>query len=267
MVKRWIVTGDTHGDVKTRLKNIFHNNNIKTPSELGVIILGDAGLNFYLNKTDIKKKKELAEFQCYIYCVRGNHEERPQNLGYAIIYDNNVQGYVYLDPINENIRYFKDGEFYNIDNHRILVIGGAYSVDKWYRLKRAEMTGNSCSGWFASEQLTETEKNDIAQKIKGEKIDFVFTHTCPISWEPNDLFLNMIDQSQVDKTTEIWLEDIKNNIDWNIWCFGHYHADRLERPRVEQFYTSYCWLDEIWNRWNNNGDIAYMTKAPLYYAD
>jgi hypothetical protein len=35
---------------------------------------------------------------------------------------------------------------------------------------------------------------------------------------------------------EKWLDDFKNNIDWKIWLFGHYHDDRLIRPGVEMYY-------------------------------
>ena len=54
--------------------------NIENPEEMGIIILGDAGLNFYLNQTDDRHKKELVKYGFQIYCVRGNHEESPANL-------------------------------------------------------------------------------------------------------------------------------------------------------------------------------------------
>ena len=103
-IKKFILTGDTHGMVETRISNIVRN--LATPecgldrSEVAVIILGDAGLNFYLNKTDEKKKKILANYGIQIYCVRGNHEERPENLGFQLQYDENVGGEVYVDDEN-----------------------------------------------------------------------------------------------------------------------------------------------------------------------
>ena len=35
-----------------------------------------------------------------------------------------------------NMFFAKDGEIYNINNKKTMVIGGAYSVDKYYRLGR-----------------------------------------------------------------------------------------------------------------------------------
>ena len=48
---------------------------------------------------------------------------------------------------------------------------------------------------------------------------------------------------------EVWLNDLKDHMTWKIWLFGHYHADRIERPHVEQFYNEYELLSTIWERW------------------
>lgn len=272
------LVSDTHGGFNTiaRVSDIVRNNPELKPEELGVIILGDCGLNFYLNNTDQKYKKILANYGVRIYCVRGNHEARPESLNYEIIYDSDVEGEVYLDPINSHIRYFKDGGIYNINGFSILTIGGAYSVDKWYRLARAGLTEETNnpkkSGWFADECLTKNEMENIAKNVTCKSFDFVFTHTCPISWEPRDLFLNFIDQNSVDKSMENWLEDtIKANIHWDIWCFGHYHADRIERPYVEQFYYHWDSLENIWERWHGENSASYNnghfnSTSPFYHS-
>lgn len=275
-IKRFIITGDTHGQVEIRISNIIRN--LATTecgtekNEIAIIILGDAGLNFYLNKSDEKKKKKLARYGLRIYCVRGNHEERPENLGYELSWDDDVMGEVYIDPVNTEIRYFQDGKVYLIEGHRCLVIGGAYSVDKWYRLNRVGLTPETnnpkLSGWFADEQITAWEMQAIAYHHFGQNYDFILTHTCPLSWEPRDLFLDCIDQSQVDKSMEQFLDEIRSETTWKIWCFGHYHTDRTERPRVEQFYVNYEWLDTIWNRWEGKKTFEsewWLIKSPNYF--
>ena len=77
MIKNFLITGDTHGRVMERLS---HMENKYVPQETALIILGDAGINFYLNKTDAKNKKNINATGYTIYCVRGNHEERPENI-------------------------------------------------------------------------------------------------------------------------------------------------------------------------------------------
>lgn len=267
MIKNWILTGDTHGGMSTisRIGNIHRNMEDCVPDATGIIILGDAGLNYYLNKTDKKYKKLLNSQGYHIYCVRGNHEQRPENLDYELSYDPEVFGMVYDDPDFENIKYFVDGGEYVIGGHSTLVIGGAYSIDKWYRLARAGYKPEEASiaspkvcGWFKDEQLTAEECGDIWDKVQDKHYDFVFTHTCPIDWEPTDLFLNGIDQSTVDKSMEVWLGKLKDYFTWGVWCFGHYHADRVERPNVEQFYMDYEKMETVWNRYH--GEKTYIKE-------
>lgn len=246
-IKKWIITGDTHGKVAQRLDDIVRNID---PEDAGIIILGDAGFNFWLNDTDIQTKQQAAEYGLPIFCVRGNHEERPENLGYEKVWNDDVQGEVYLDPISDLIHYFVDGGMYNINGHRTLVIGGAYSIDKHHRILRAGLTEETNdpkkSGWFKDEQLSDWEMQAINYHCLHQDYDFVFTHTCPIDLEPTDLFLDFIDQSQVDKTMEMFLAEVSQEIKWKIWCFGHYHANRMEQPNVFQFYTEYENLSKIW---------------------
>jgi 3-oxoacid CoA-transferase subunit A len=58
------------------------------------------------------------------------------------------------------------------------------------------------------------------------KCDLVLSHTCPIIYEPTDLFLSCIDQSMVDKTMERYLGEIEYKLDYRAWCWGHYHQHR-----------------------------------------
>ena len=131
MIKTWLITGDTHGDT-VRYSRF---NSYKNPEEVAMIVLGDAGFNYELNYGDIVRKQRASKYGGYIYCVRGNHEERPGNMSTMTKeWDSNVGGYVYMEVDFPLIRYFIDGEIYLINGLRTLVIGGAYSVDKYYRL-------------------------------------------------------------------------------------------------------------------------------------
>lgn len=281
LIKNWICTGDTHGGFSTitRVSNISRNNPELKPEETGIIILGDCGLNFYLNNTDKKYKKLLNSQGFHIYCVRGNHEQRPELIdSMHLVEDFNVDGVVWMEEAFPNIRYLIDGNIYKFGKYSALVIGGAYSVDKWYRLARAGVAKEDAltaspkkTGWFKDECLTEAEMVTIAKVNLGKTFDFVLSHTCPLSWQPTDLFLGSVDQSTVDNSMEVWMDGFKDLINWNVFCFGHYHADRIERPHVEQFYMDYETLDTIWERWQRydaTGELDWwLPKSPNFCSN
>ena len=241
----YLITGDTHGSFACLLDDLQNYYGGRDPKDLGIIILGDAGLNFYLNKTDEKKKAMLNNRGYTFYLVRGNHEARPEDLpNITMIYDVEIRGNIFIEEKYPNIRYLIDGAYYYFGKYKCLILGGAYSVDKEYRLLNHYP-------WFPNEQLTEKEMDYILEFHDGQRYDFILSHTCPYSWMPKDLFLPMIDQSKVDNSMENFLEEIEKKVWYYQWLFGHYHDDRLVRPGVEMFYHRLDSLDNIWNRWDH----------------
>ncbi len=101
------------------------------------------------------------------------------------------------------------------------MIGGAYSVDKFYRLERGY-------NWFSDEQPSEETKAYVEQQLEkvGWDIDVVLSHTIPYKYRPVDLFLRVVDQSTVDSSTEKWLDEIEGKLTYKKWYAGHYHCDR-----------------------------------------
>ena len=187
------ITGDTHGEFE-RIKDFCDS--CGTTEEDILIILGDAGINFFLDQRDERLKAELAEYPITLFCIRGNHEEYP------------------------NLIFAEDGEIYDFDGKKAVVLGGAYSVDKYYRLRNG-------IPWFDTEQPDDNVKEYAERQLDkaGWKLDYVFSHTVPLSYEPRWAFLPSINQAMVDKTTEKWLEEIYNKLDFGQWFAGHYHVD------------------------------------------
>lgn len=206
------ITGDTHRDFSRLNKMIFNKDDM-------LIILGDAGINYFLNEEDNKFKEYLKEYNVKMFCIRGNHEERPENIStYKEV--NMFGGKVFIEENYPYLIFAKDGEEYNIGGIRVLVIGGAYSIDKEYRL----IYGYK---WFKDEQLTKEEMNKIIKKVKGKHYDVVLTHTCPYKYEPTEVFILGIDQSKVDKSMEYFLDKVEKSIDYNKWYCGHYHTEKI----------------------------------------
>lgn len=115
----------------------------------------------------------------------------------------------------------KDGEVYNFNGVSTLVIGGAYSVDKYYRLALGY-------NWYESEQPNEKIKNDVRKTLKNynNKMDVILSHTCPFKYMPYEVFLENVNQLDVDKSTEEFLDEIENNTKYQKWYCGHYHTDK-----------------------------------------
>jgi 3-oxoacid CoA-transferase subunit A len=244
MIHYFYCIGDTHGvmqpivDWAARLHDI-----VGSLDDYGLIIMGDAGFNYYLNDRDKSTKKKVNNlWGLTIYCVRGNHEQRPELVpGMNNNYDENVDNYVYYEDEFMNIRYLMDGYAYNFNGLRTLVLGGAYSVDKDYRLSKGYPWQ-----WFEKEQLSAQEMQEIeklytdefTKEFNGNKFDVVMSHTCPFSWQPTDLFLSTINQTKVDNTMEKWMDSFKDKIQWKLWIFGHFHADRYihMHPQIRMIY-------------------------------
>ena len=158
-----------------------------------------------------------------------------------LVYDSEINGEVYMEKRFPNIRYLRDGGIYSINGYKTLVIGGAYSVDKWYRLQRGWR-------WFEDELITTEEMNKISNEVEEQSFDLVLTHTCPLDWEPTDLFIGGIDQTKVDTSMEVWMNTLKDNISWKVWLFAHFHTDRMQQKGVEICYQRIEPLEDIMKR-------------------
>lgn len=211
------ITGDTHGDFD---RIVRFCEKMQTSRDDVMIILGDAGFNYYGGWRDERQKKRMACLPITIFCIHGNHEMRPESLpGYREQQWHG--GTAYAEDAYPNLLFAKDGEVYDLDGKKALVIGGAYSVDKHYRLSRGW-------SWWPDEQPSQEIKERVEQTLEriGWQVDIVLTHTVPLHYEPREVFLPFIDQSEVDKSTEAWLGGIEARLFYSRWYCGHYHVSK-----------------------------------------
>lgn len=217
------LTGDTHGQFD-RIVTFCALHNMEKENTL--IILGDAGLNCYGDLRDLWGKETLARLPCTFFCIHGNHERRPgPSLGYRL--STYHGGSVWVQPQYPNIVFAMDGEIYEFCGQSCLVLGGAYSVDKWYRLARGY-------GWWPDEQPSPEIRARVEAVLdqRAWQVDVVLSHTCPLRYEPVEVFISGIDQSQVDKSTETWLGQIEAKLHYKRWYCGHYHTEKkIDRLR------------------------------------
>ena len=57
----------------------------------------------------------------------------------------------------------------------------------------------------------------------GWFIDIILSHTVPI-----EVFIPGVNQEVVDKSTEKWLQEIYDNLEFSEWYAGHYHVESEE---------------------------------------
>lgn len=209
-------TGDIHGDCKVIVD--FCERIKPTPEDV-IVILGDAGLNYYGNDYgDRDRKKKLNKLGVSIFCIHGNHEMRPATIPTYKMKEWNG-GAVWYEEAFPNLLFAKDGEIFNLDGLAHLVIGGAYSVDKYVRLLRS-------FAWWPDEQPSYEIKAYVEKQIRGREVDVILSHTCPCKYEPVEMFIPGVDQSQVDKSTELWLDTIEETVDYKLWLCGHWHINK-----------------------------------------
>lgn len=224
MIKYYI--SDIHRDINAIVKWIqdisFSCTNKHNAHTEYLAVLGDSGLNYYLDERDraikrilqdeILKLKEKTGIHLQILFVRGNHECRVSGLR-NYIKKEKFGGKVFIEEEYSDLVFLEDGSFYEIGGENYLVLGGGYSDDYFERILNGY-------GWWKDEELSEEE-----MKLIGEKIDRqipqevnVLSHMLPAG---------IIPTQHSAKRTELFLKEIldKHKSKIKFWYAGHYHAE------------------------------------------
>ena len=215
------VTGDTHGE-KERIKEykeLYDSN----PCFDVLLICGDFGYIFRDNKKE-RKFLDIIENQCpfEIWFVDGNHENFDSIYKYPIENWNGGK----IHRIKKNIIHLIRGEVYKINNKKLFVFGGGYSIDKQSRQKY-EMKNNRKVWW--EQEFPTQEEIDNAYTNLGKNnwnVDYVFTHSAPTNVLPlvQEFFISDA-KWEVDIVNKT-LEDIRQKLNFKHWYFGHYHGEK-----------------------------------------
>ncbi len=230
---KFFITGDKHRNF-SRVKDFCRNMNTRRKDVL--IILGDAGFNYYGDLRDDRLKKELSKLNITLFCLHGNKENRPQNVGtYGI--RNFCGGRVFYEPKYPNLYFAIDGEIYTFEGKKYMVVGGAHSVDKIRCLEENRP-------FWEDEMPNDLIKVRVEKKLahEGNKIYGIMTHTCPIKYLPKEMFISTRQNASVkkrngkkpkksfkpdiDRSTEEWLGKLEKRLDYQVWYCGHYHIDK-----------------------------------------
>jgi hypothetical protein len=142
-------------------------------------------------------------YSATIKIVPGNHEP------YPVIYDERrkvscdaagIEGddNAVLYKVYDNVFYFRRNCEYRIEGKKLLVLGGALSVDQDMR--------EPYESWWPEELLSPQEEQDLLSSTKEKTYDAVLAHTTPFLRLP-DIFENQHFNDSgypVDPTTQIY---------------------------------------------------------------
>ena len=253
------ITGDTHGkveDTRTRIQwrlDRFPGRKIDDGFDKSrdtvLIILGDFGGNFGggRDKFDIQFKQMLEDMGISYFVIRGNHDQRPSNLynGDTWHFEQMFDGPTYVENDFPHIHYAMDYPWiYNIEGNKTLVLPGAYSVDKNWRLNYEKTYGVPI--WFHDEQMTEAEREYVWTlcKLNDFKFDLILSHTCPRGFIPLDSINTGV--SGIDSSMENLFNQVEHKVEYKSWFWGHHHIDRDYKINDHVnacFYGLICRLD------------------------
>lgn len=231
---KFFITGDKHRKFDN-VKKFCHKMNTRRKDVL--IILGDTGFNFYDDKRDDRLKREISQLNITLFCLHGNKENRPQNVGtYGV--RSFCGGKVYYEPKYSNIYFAIDGEIYTFEGKKYMVVGGAHSVDKMRCIEEGKP-------FWHDEMPDDTIKATVEANLRAQsnKIYGMMTHTCPIDYLPTEMFMSTrqnasikrkprkakskkLFKPDIDRSTETWLGELEKKIDFEVWYCGHYHVDK-----------------------------------------
>lgn len=256
------VLGDMHGEISI-LKKYIDKYGL---TNCHIIIAGDIGLGFSTRKYHADEYQELNTFlkehNINLYLIRGNHDD-PTYFNKR----NMVDGVIEDEFALSNVIAVPDYTVLTIDRKNILLVGGATSIDRLYRIQGDRMRINGLlkfypkmtaedamasiqpSYWEGEQPILDTDAIDEITS-DGINISCVITHTCPsfsypttkrglnewMKYDSNLLFDLNKERSIMDSIYH-YLIDKGHNI--KEWVYGHFHTHHQEEIKNVRFTLLY----------------------------
>ena len=231
------ITGDCHGNFRRFHKGIFYEQREMTKEDY-VIICGDFGGVWSLGKEDAAEKRLLDYLECKSYTtlfVDGNHENFDRLYSFAV--EEWHGGKVH--KIRPSVIHLMRGQIYDVDEIKIFTFGGAKSHDirggiletdaADYEAKKRKLDEWGISyrinhvNWWEQEMPSEEEMkeglNNLA--LNGNQVDFIVSHCCASSTGEA-----LKQGDYVEDPLAVYFEEIRKNVKYKKWFFGHYHGNK-----------------------------------------
>ena len=207
------ITGDTHGDPARFQSPDWTDRDRGWCEQDFLIICGDFGYLFADSSRENLFLDWLEEEKPYqILFVDGNHENFHAIEKYPVECWNGGK----VHRIRNNIRHLMRGQMFMLDGKSIFTMGGAYSIDRYMRVKNRS--------YWEEELPNNAEYREAAQNLQqnGNRADIIITHTAP-----REIIRRMgyyPDAHDMELTG--FLEWIQYECIFGHWYFGHWHIDR-----------------------------------------
>jgi len=220
-----LFSGDFHANAVNELNSITKEALIEKYGQVKFsdikyhVILGDGGFMWQNNqRTDQFNYDALACRPFPVLCVIGNHEPILGMSGLPET-DIGIGETVYQIQDRPFVAYFKRGKIYTIGGFKMLVLGGALSIDKYFR------TPNK--SWWEREYWSMRERQDVFELLETENaFDCVLSHTGPQRIN-HKLFKSALGGGSKKFTDEVALlnDEIESRINFSEWWCGHFHEN------------------------------------------
>ncbi len=209
------ITGDTHGNIDFfKVKQYFENKYVTDEEYL--IILGDAGIVWSETECYIR---DYSYLRLNVLFIDGNHENFELLNKFPIVDYNGAK----CHRLDDSVYHILRGEIINLNGLSFLCMGGATSIDKFYREEGIS--------WWKEENISDLDIQNALDNLKkyDYKIDYVLTHCAP------NKYVEKMFGYKTDSNTEK-LSKLEYYCTFNNWYFGHYHQDKTYK-RFRCFYN------------------------------
>jgi len=222
------LTGDTHSDVVCRIKTWIDLYYEDTYEDNYLIILGDFGLIWHSNPTEFELvqieliNKLCLETKLTLLFLDGNHENFERLEKFPIIEWNGGR----VGKISPFIFHLQRGESYKVseyaENWRFVVLGGADSHDKEWRVK-PEAFLKYGKLWWPQERISDKDVDNTLEQLNEYDCKVILTHDCP-STIYSMIYAETPKQSnhQLQKV----FDEVYNRGKNSYWFFGHQHLNQ-----------------------------------------
>jgi len=231
------VTGDCHREFNRFDINAFPEQKEMTKEDY-VIICGDfGGIWDRVEESNTEKwwLDWLEQKSFTTLFVDGNHENFDRLSEYPI--ETRYGGKVH--KIRNSVLHLMRGQVFGIDGKKIFAFGGARSHDidggilelddPDFKRKRMRLESDWISyrinhlSWWADEMPSKKEMYEGLKNLEKHQntVDFIVTHCCASSTQ-------IMIGGAMYKPDELtaYFEDIRQNVKFKNWFFGHYHDNK-----------------------------------------